>query len=98
MGNQSRNQRHTPQRRNPRLPPPPHLVARSALKPPQLLPQALWHCGKGMNAFVNHFSPRRGGNAQSHNSAIAKLAAAATAKPHANTGAKKPRACGLCKR
>ena len=41
MGRQSRNQRHTHQRRNPNLLPP-HLVARSALKPPLLPPQALW--------------------------------------------------------
>ena len=37
--------------------------------------------GKGMNAFVNNFSPFHGGNAQSQNSATAKPAAAATAKP-----------------
>ena len=42
MGRQSDNQRHTPQRRNPKLPLPPHLVARSALKQPPLPPQALW--------------------------------------------------------
>ena len=35
-----RNQRHTLQRRNPKLPLPPHPVARSALRPPQLPPQA----------------------------------------------------------
>ena len=42
MGRQSRNQRHTPQRINPKLPLPPHLVAHSALKPSLLPPQALW--------------------------------------------------------
>ena len=42
MGRQSRNHRHTLQRRNPKLPLPPHLVARSALRPPSFL---LRHCG-----------------------------------------------------
>ena len=51
-----------------------------------------------MNAFVNHFAPSQGGNAQSQNPATAKLVAAASAKPPANTGAKKPRASGLRKR
>ena len=41
MGRQSRNQRHTLQRRNPKLPLPPHPVARSALRPPHFPPQAL---------------------------------------------------------
>ena len=54
--------------------------------------------GKGMNTFVNHFSPSQGGNTQSQHSATAKLGAAAPAKPPANTGAKKPRASGLGKR
>ena len=54
--------------------------------------------GKGMNTFVNHFSPSQGGNTQSQNFATAKLAAAPTAKPPADTGAKKPRASGLRKR
>ena len=51
--------------------------------------------GKGMNAFVNHFSASQGGNPQSQNSATAKPAVAPTAKPRANTGAKKPR-CIWC--
>ena len=54
--------------------------------------------GKGMSAFVNHFSPSQGGNAQSQNSATAKPAAATSAKPPANTAAKKPRASGVRKR
>ena len=54
--------------------------------------------GKGMNTFVNHFSPSQGGNTQSQNSATAKSGAAALAKQPANTGAKKPRASGLRKR
>ena len=54
--------------------------------------------GKGMNTFVNHFSPSQGGNTQSQNSATAKSGAAAPAKQPANTGAKKPRASGLRKR
>ena len=54
--------------------------------------------GKGMNTFVNHFSPSQGGNTQSQNSATAKSGPAAPAKQPANTGAKKPRASGLRKR
>ena len=54
--------------------------------------------GRGMTAFVNHFSPSQGGNTQSQNSATAKPGAEAPAKPPANTGAKKPRASGLRKR
>ena len=54
--------------------------------------------GKGMNTFVKYFSPSQGGNAQSQNSATAKPADAPTAKPPANTGAKKAHASGLRKR
>ena len=54
--------------------------------------------GKGMNTFLNHFSPSQGGNAQSQHPATAKPAVVPTAKPPANTGAKKPRASGLRKR
>ena len=54
--------------------------------------------GRGMNAFVNHFSRSQGGNTQPQNSATAKPGAAAPAKPPANTGAKKPRASGVRKR
>ena len=54
--------------------------------------------GKGMNSFVNLFSPSQGGNIQSQNCATAKPGAATPAKPPANTGAKKPRASGLRKR
>ena len=98
MGRQSHNQRHTPQRRNPKLPLPPLLVAHSALKPPPLPPQALWPpTSKGMNTFVNHFSTCHGGNTRSQNSATAPPAYAPTTKPLANTGAKKPRASGLRK-
>ena len=42
MRRQSRNRRHTLQRRTPKQPLPRHLVARCALKPPLLPPQALW--------------------------------------------------------
>ena len=42
MGRQSCNYRHTLQRRNPKLPLPPHLQARSVLKPPPLPVEALW--------------------------------------------------------
>ena len=54
--------------------------------------------GRGMNAFVNVFSPSQGGSTPSQYSATAKHAAAATAKPPANTGAKRPRASGARKR
>ena len=98
MGRPSRNQIHRPQRRNPKMPLPPHPVARSALKTPASSSGTVAPTGKGMVAFVNHFSQSQGGNAQSQNSATAKPAAAATAKPFANKGAKKPRAFGLRKR
>ena len=46
--------------------------------------------GRGMNAFVNHFSPSQGGNTQSHHSATAKPGAATPAKPPANTWLRSP--------
>ena len=88
---QSQPETHTLKKKPKTAPAPSHATPASSLG-------TVAPTGKGMNTFVNHFSPSQGGNTQSQNSATAKPGAAAPAKPPANTGAKKPRASGLRKR
>ena len=89
---------HTPKKKPKTAPAPSPSGTQCAQATPASSSGTVAPTGRGMNAFVNHFSPSQGGNTQSQNSATAKPGAAATAKPPANTGAQKPRAFGLRKR
>ena len=89
---------HTPKKKPKTAPAPSPSGTQCAQATPASSSGTVAPTSKGMNAFVNHFSPSQGGNTQSQNSATAKPAGAATAKPPANTGAKKPRASGVRKR
>ena len=88
---------HTPKKKPKTAPAPSPSGTQCAQATPASSSGTVAPTGKGMNAFVNHFSPLQGGNAQSQKSATAKPAAAAIAKPPDNTSAKKPRASGLRK-
>ena len=95
---ESQPETHTPKKKLKNAPAPSPSGTQCAQATPASSSGTVAPTGRGMNAFVNHFSPSQGGNTQSQNSAIAKPGAAAPAKPPANTGAKKPRASGLRKR
>ena len=89
---------NTPTNKPKNAPAPSPRGTQCAQAPPASSSGTVTPTGKGMNTFVNHFSPSQGGNAMSQNSATTRSAAAPTAKPPANTGAQKPRAHGLRKR
>ena len=95
---QSQPETHTPKKKPKTAPAPSPTGTQCAQATPACSSGTVAPTGRGMNAFVNHFSPSQGGNAQSQNSATATPGAATTAKPPANTGAKKPRASGPRKR
>ena len=85
---ESQPETHTPKKKPKTAPAPSPSGTQCAQATPASSSSTPGPIGKGMNAFVNHFSPPQGGNTQSQHSASAKHAAAATAKPRANTGAK----------
>ena len=87
---ESKPETHTPKKKPKAAPAPSPSGTQCAQATPASSSGTVAPTGRGMNAFVNQFSPSQGGTTQSQNSA--------TAKPPANTGAKKPRACGLRKR
>ena len=95
---ESQPQTHTPKKKPKTAPAPSPSGTQCAQATPASSSGTVAPTGRGMNAFVNYFSPSQGGNTQSQNTATAKPGAAAPAKPPANTGAKKPHACGLRKR
>ena len=95
---ESQSETHTPKKKPKIAPAPSPSGTQCAQATPASSSGTVAPTGRGMNAFVNHFSPSHGGNTQSQNFATAKPGAATPAKPPANTGAKKPRASGLCKR
>ena len=95
---ESQPETHTPKKKPKTAPAPSPSGTQCAQATPASSSGTVAPTGKGMNTFVNHFSPSQGGNTQSQNSATAKPGGAAPAKQPANTGAKKPRASGLRKR
>ena len=95
---ESQPETHTPKKKPKSAPAPSRSGTQCAQATPASSSGTVAPTGRGMNAFVNHFSPSQGGNTQSQNSATAKPGAAAPAKPPANIGAKKRRASGLRKR
>ena len=94
---ESQPETHTPKKKPKTAPVPSPSGTQCAQATPASSSDTMAPTGKGMNAFVNHFSPSQGGNTQSQNTATAKSAAAAAAKPLANIGAKKHRASVLRK-